>query len=896
MASATLIRASDSMLVSFSRAKADGSFELKTDSARAFLLLVTFPGFADYIDYVKTDDRAIVELGNINMFTREKVFDEFVLHQKSGAIKIKGDTTEYVADSFKVGANANVEELLRRLPGLQVDKNGQVTAQGEVVKKILVDGEEFFSDDPAVVNKNLQAKTIDKVQIFDKKSEQAEFTGIDDGQRTKTINLTMKDKYKKGFFGKVALGGGTDEYFENQGMINFFRGKKQLSIFGIAANTGKVGLGWEDRDKFGEGNNMTASEDGYMFSNYTGDDEDASWDGKYHGQGLPKAWTGGVHFADKWNEDKHHLSSNYRFARQNLETVNNTFTQTNLPDSAYYTNQNSTSFSSTDRHRIDGLYEWKYDSLSVLKLTANAGYMSRRNNNYFNTNTQGQSGSLMNDGVRSTSNDGITKSLNTSLIWKKKFHKQGRSLIMQADLNNRNQDNNGMLSATNHFYTGGGLDSTSYTDQRKESDQNTLSLSASANYTEPLSKKTFLEVNYKYTKQNNESKQYSFNKDGADSYSLLDSTFSSNYRYDVDVHRAGAAMRFVYEKVNFSFGGAVSNTAFLQTDQFRDTSITRNYTNFFPSASFKYNFNKQSAISLNYNGETRQPTVDQIQPIRQNNDPLNISVGNPGLSQMFRNSIYFRYNSYKVLKGTYVYANAGTTFIGNDISRAEQITPTGMRTYQYVNVNGNYSAWGYGGAGYKIKKWDVDAGYWLSVNLSHVNNYVNGTLNKSDNNGYTLGGRFSYYKENKYNISFDPSVTYNDNKSTINTNNVAYWSTSQQLEGAYYLPKKFVFGTDISWNIRQRTAVFDRNNNVFQWNAYIYKKLLKNESLEVRASVFDILNQNLGFSRYGQNNQITQQTYNTIRRYGMLTLSWNFTKSPAVKEEPADGADMILTK
>ncbi|NDC43069.1 MAG: TonB-dependent receptor, partial [Chitinophagia bacterium] len=294
------------------------------------------------------------------------------INQQIAAIKIKGDTTEYVADSFATKQNATVEDLLKKLPGIQVDKNGKITAQGSEVKKILVDGEEFFSDDPKVVTKGLQANAVDKVQLFDKKSDQAEFTGIDDGEKTKTINLELKEDRKKGYFGKVDAGGGTGGYYQSQGMINKFRGKRQISAFGIMSNTDKAGLGWSDMDKFSGGNNYIYSDDGdMMYTIGSGDQDFAGWNGKYEGEGLPKTWTGGMHYADKWQKDKFHLSANYRYARQNVEIAGTSTTQYVLPDNKGFVQQaDKNQFSSNDRNGFDVLFECKTDSLSSIKISA----------------------------------------------------------------------------------------------------------------------------------------------------------------------------------------------------------------------------------------------------------------------------------------------------------------------------------------------------------------------------------------------------------------------------------------------------------------------------------------------------------------------------------------------
>src|SRR5690606_12716068 len=223
---------------------------------------------------------------------------------------------------------------------------------------------------------------------FDKKSDQAEFTGIDDGEVTRTVNLQLKDNMKKGYFGKVVAGGGAGDdqnYFENQAMINYFKGKKKFSAFGIMANTGKIGLGWEDRDKFGGGGGNTfMSDDGGSVTYYSNDDDFESWSGNYNGRGFPKAWTGGAHFSNKWNEDKQHLGANYRYAKQNIESIDNTFTQVILDsNSQQFNNETKDEFKTGQRHKVDGMYEWKTDSLSTLRLNASGNYSNSINRSVY---------------------------------------------------------------------------------------------------------------------------------------------------------------------------------------------------------------------------------------------------------------------------------------------------------------------------------------------------------------------------------------------------------------------------------------------------------------------------------------------------------------------------------
>ncbi len=904
-ASVTLLRAADSVLETFTRTTQDGLFELHPAKAGKYVIMVTFPSFADYVDVVTLDKSAVVDIGTIPMVSKTHLLNEYVLKQQVATIKIKGDTTEYVADSFAVREGATVEELLKKLPGIQVSKNGEVVAQGEKVQKILVDGEEFFTDDPAVVTKSLQAKAVDKVQVFDRKSDQAQFTGIDDGTREKTINLQLKDDMKKGYFGKLVAGGGTDGFHENQGMFNAFKGKRKISAFGIVANTGKIGLGWQDKDKFGGGNdNGGLDEDGMFVRTWdpnNEDDEFESWSGTYNGQGLPSAWTGGLHYSNKWLDDKLHLSGNYRFARQNKEMVGNTITETNLQDYKQYSFENSNSFSTGDRHRVDGLYEWKIDSTSQLKLTVNAGYSNTKNNTDYDKEARLGDGSLQYDSRRKTTTDATTKSQNASLNWRKKFNKPGRNIALNIDESFKNTLSDGINNTRTDYFNllNGSVDSVRSVNQLKDNASNSFQVMGKVSYTEPLSKVAFLELNYAATLNNSSASRISLDTNAKDGqYRDTNYLNSSKYDYDYFINTGGANLRFVYKKFNFSIGGAVSNTHFSQRDNLVDSfdySFDRSYVNFFPRANFVYRVpGKQKSFRINYNGSTQQPTIDQIQPLRQNTDPTNVSIGNPNLRQKFSHNINFNYNDYKIFTNTYTYLGGGVNYIADDISRAEFFDASGNRTYQYLNVDGNYNGWLYGGYGFSVKKLDLRMSVRGNVNVARNNNFINGQKNISANNSYTLGVDFNKDKERKFNIRLSPNVTYNQNTSSINTNNTDYWSFESDLEASFQLPWKMEIGTDVQWYVRQHVAEFDRNNDVFRWNAYVSKKFLKVDQLELRASAFDILNQNIGFQRYGNSNSITQQNYNTIRRYGMLSLIWNFTRSPATT--PSEEKRIIIKR
>ena len=276
----SILTQTDSLLKGFTRADKDGNFVIRSVKDGKYILMITHPFMGDYFDRLEIKDAKDIELGSIFLTPKAKLLQEVIV--KSGLpIKIKGDTTIYTADSFKVRQGANVEELLRRLPGIQVDKDGKITAMGEQVKKVLVDGEEFFGSDPGIATKNLRADAVSEVQVFDKKSDQAEFTGIDDGVKDKTINLKMKKK--EGYFGKIEAGGGLPDKYNNALMINKFKNKQKMAAYATMGNVGKTQIDWNDAQNYGDGiDGMSSgvSDDGGMYISFNSDGEENYWNGQ----------------------------------------------------------------------------------------------------------------------------------------------------------------------------------------------------------------------------------------------------------------------------------------------------------------------------------------------------------------------------------------------------------------------------------------------------------------------------------------------------------------------------------------------------------------------------------------------------------------------------------------
>ncbi|MBO9201732.1 MULTISPECIES: TonB-dependent receptor [Niastella] len=878
-----LLRPADSVLVSYTRSNTAGQFELQKLPAGKFIVMVTRPAYADYFDQVEVTAGATVDLGKISLILKSQLLAEVVVQHKLGAIRIKGDTTEYIADSFKLSAGATVEDLLKILPGIQVDKDGKITAQGEKVQKVLVDGEEFFSDDPTIVTRGFTADAVEKVQAFDKKSDQATFTGIDDGQKTKTLNVQLKEDRKKGYFGKLELGSDANKYWNNNLMINAFKGKRKFAAYGIMSNTGKTGLNWNEGMNYGANNNVeVGSDDGGISISVSGGDEFGG--SNYWGEGLPKGWNGGLHYSNKWNGDKIHLNGNYQYNKLNTESEGNTYSQNILKDTVLYTNENGNSFTSRYRNRLDGLYEVQIDSFSSIKITVQGSKGESFSQSTFHQESLNSLGDTLSRIERKTTTDADNKNFNSTLLFKQKFRKQGRTLSISAKQNYTNIVSNGFFFSDNNYYENGILDSAKILDQQKLTENTLSTINSKVSYTEPINKRSLLEFNYSI--DNNHRKAYitTMEKDalGGKEYLNRIDSLSNEYQLNVLTQSGGINYRYAKpKKINFSFGMNISNAAYTRTDIKRDSAINYSFTNYYPQANLNWTMGTNGNLRFNYNGSTQAPSLSQIQPIRDITNQMNIQEGNPYLKQAFRHRFEVSYNSFKFLSERSIYSELNYSTTQNDFSTYNFLDlKTGRKISRPINVDGNYRVSGYLSYRKKVAKWGLMAGTNAEFNLNHNTNFTNDQENKNDRQTFSIGPNIGYRKEKKVDIWLFFDFDYNVSKTSLATDKVTRYLTQGHSVWVWLaLPWKLETNTDCTFNLRQKTSVFENNNNSIIWNGSIDKKFLKNDAGRLRFAVKDILNQNIGFNRNINNNFISERTYNTIKRNFMLSFIWNFNKN-----------------
>lgn len=884
-ASISVITAKDSILQKFTRVKEDGTFAINNLSKGKFIVLATYPGYADFVEHFTLDSAHTTHnFGRISMLLKERLLQEVIVKGKAAAIKIKGDTTEFNPAAYNIQPNSKVEDLLKQLPGIEVDKDGKITAQGQTVKKVLVDGEEFFGDDPTLVTKNLRADMVDKVQLYDKKSDQAAFTGIDDGVKDKTINIKLKEDKKNGYFGKLDGGIGTDGYYQGQALFNRFKGKQKFSVYGTLGNTGKTGLGWEDNNKYGGGGNMEFGDDGGIYIFGGGGDDLDSFDGRYNGEGKPVARTGGAHYDTKWNNDKESINTNYKIGSLTVDGTKNTQQQNNFPGNISNTNSDQNNHNYMFRQKLDVNYQVKLDSMQNLKITADGTLKNSNTRSNFATQTRRLDGSLINSNDRENSADVDGKVFNANAFYTKKFKKKSRTLSVNFKTAFNESDSKGFLKSNTRFYDSVGTYVSKDTiDQYKVNKTQSTNINTNVTYTEPLAKDFTLAISYALSVNNATADRRTFNKDaGSGPYNILDNIYSSDYKLNQLSNQGGMVFNVQKQKYSFNFGTKVAGVRFKQVDEFgRMADLVRNFTNWYPQASFQYKFTKQSSLRLNYNGNTTQPNIDQIQPVRVNTDPLNIQVGNSGLKPSFTNRYNISYNSYKVISNQYIWISGSYSTTSNPIvSNVTRDTTTGISTYQSSNLKNKSTSnfWVNAYFDRKIPGLDINAGLGLNGNGNTYYNLSNNVLNETKSYSYSGNIRLSKYKEKKYDAWMSAGPTYNINSSSLNTvlnNNGRGFNANGGFN--IYLPGKFQIGSDGNYTYNAPTKSFPQDFKRFLLNANISRTFMK-DALKATVSGNDLLNQNTGYNRTGSANVLTQERYTTIRRYFMFSLTWDFNK------------------
>lgn len=822
----------------------------------------------------------VTDIGEMLMNEDITMLDEVVVSAVGNQIVVKKDTLEYTADLFKTTDDDVLEDLLKKLPGIEVDSDGKITSQGEEITKIMIDGKEFFLDDPALASKNIPAKIINKVKIVDKKSDQAEFTGIDDGEEEKVIDLSIKPGLLEAWFGNVSAGGGhdiqTEEHdmrYQASGMIGRFTEDSQISFILNGNNTNNRGF-----------NDMAGEMSGGMRGRGFGDNRG----------GIMTSWMAGVNANMNIGGDKdRELGGNYLYNGSTRDVEERSSRTTFLNDSvSQHTSTNETSHMFSDGHRGGLELDYKFNDKTSILFRPQFNYNTSRYEENSEYSTDNSSTGQVNDGVSTSNSDGTSWKTNGRLLYRQKLgEKAGRTLSVNVDYSISNSDYTGTNYSLTNTYADGQLSGTELINQRYDQKEESYSTSADLTYTEPLGKNFFLLGSYRFSWSNTRSRKDT--KDILEDGSLsdqLDSTYSSRLENTFLRHRIQLSFMKQEKKYNLQLGVNAQPSTTITRDEF-NPGRNVNYTvwNFAPSARFDYDFSNNEYLRINYWGNTNQPSVTQLMPVPDNSDPLYVSVGNMSLRPEFQNRVRIRYN-YTDMKSFSTYAVMGNfNFTKDDIINASWYDATG--TQYTVPVNSEKPTLS-GSLMLMTNSQFGKSGFSL---MSFTRGTVTSTLSYTgDNQGATTFDEIRDYliagRTTSMSVSENLTVTYRNNfldariGASASYSKAWYeiasqakadtWNNSVFGDITATLPWGMEIGTDARYNyyIGYEQGFGDP---VLTWNAEISQLFLKNR-MTLRLKVYDILNQSRNNYRTTTDNYVEDTYNNTLGQYFIISLVYRF--------------------
>ena len=870
-----LLNSADSSMVGFSRSKADGVFLIRNvPTGTAYTLRATFIGHDTYLQDISKDFKNDkMDVGGIHMTPLSKMLDAALITGARAPITFKGDTTEFNAASFKTQPNATAEELLKKLPGVEVDKDGNVKAQGESVTKIFVNGKKFFSNDPKIATQNLPAGAIDKVQVYDKKSDQAEFSGVDDGEREKVINFQLKDSHSQGTFGNITAGVGENERFNGKGALNRFSRNQQLSVLGMGNNINKQGFSMEDYMGYtGAAQRMAGG--GRVTMEVNGNDNAVPLDFGRN-PGFNTTWAGGLNFNKTFNP-KTELNTSYFYNNSNKILDKITDRQNFLPNRTYFTNSSSNSIILNDNHRISVTLDQKIDSFNSIRFINTTSITENQNFTNSTTTTSNAAKLLENTGTRDNKTNGSGMNLQNSLLWRHRFAKRGRTMTSNFQYNLSDNKRDGKLDATNDYYgTGSGTSTLLKHDATLQNDNRLTERSnygVTVNYVEPLAKRTYLEFNYSYNRVNNDTeREVDTLRNGE---KTRNTSLSNIFNNDFTYHRGGVGLRYAKKEINISGGVNYQYSLLEGLNVSKSETIKPNpFKNFLPNVRFRYEFAQAHSMSFDYDANVREPSIDQLQPIVDNSDPLNISEGNPNLKPEYSNRIRMRYNKFNMANMNSFFANASINYTQNKIVYNQTVSDRFVRTSKPVNVKDAFNAMLFGQYSLPLnKQWRVSLG-----NNTSYNKYIS-LVNSAENLTKTLttsgNVRLDFRLRDSFEFNINARVANNNTKYSLQSNlNRSFLSHDYEVGFNWTLPYNFRIGSDFNYQFYTGQN-FGANQSIPIWSASMSKYLLKNKRGEIKLSVFDILNKSTGFSRTADANYIQDETITSLRRYAMLSFTY----------------------
>lgn len=853
----------DSAVVGSTSTSANGSFSVNNIAAGKYRLYVVYLGLKSINkDFELTAAKPSINFGELLMEDTGVTLKGVEIKGETPPVVVKKDTLEINAATLKVKENSVVEDLLKKVPGVEVSKDGTVTTQGETIKRVRVDGKDFMGNDPLLATRNLPADMVDKIQIIDDMSEQSKFSGVDDGNREKILNIVTKNGVKnKGYIGNTTVGYGTDERHDVNINVNRFDGSQRISLLGQFNNVNK--------QNFGGGVGGGGGGRGQMFGGAGGGQQQ---------QGITTTSAGGIDFADTF-DDGTQFNGSYFFNKTSLFNTGTTNSQNFIGDNTVNNNSDLESTTKRLNHRLNFMIDTKLDSATSIRIQPNISYTDNSSNsmsNYVRNNVIGTAIGSQNLITGSTA-----PSISNNLLLRRRFLRRGRTLSLNVNTNINDSEastyNNNPEVVRDDI---GSIIKNQILNQLNDNNVGSFSNTARLVYTEPLSKTLSLEFNLQngYIHDNRKRNVYDFNST-TQQYDIVNTIYSNEFENTTWTNALGFSLNKNEKKYNWNIGVAGQLTNRENENLSTGNLLKQNFVNITPTAQFRYNFSNTKRLNIRYDGRTNQPSIDQIQPVIDNTNNLSAPIGNPDLKPSFSNNFRIFYNNFDFASYRTLFLGAFITQTFNDFGNQQRVITSGANAgkieNRFVNVDGNYSINVFGNLGLPIIKGNklnlqIDGG----VNTNRGTNISstgaeNVTKNLGLRNGYKLVSNMD-----KLDLIAGISGRWDHGTYTVGeTTN--FYTFSPNIDISYMFPGNIRLQTDVTHNrLTGRGEGF--NTSFTQVNGYISRQFFKNKGT-FKLSVYDLFNENVGILRTATANSIVDQNFNVLKRYFMFSFTYSLS-------------------
>ena len=831
-------------------------------------------------------------MGGVFLEKNTKSLEELTIEATQIRVEQKGDTTSINAAAYKVNKDATAEDLVKKMPGITIE-NGTVKAQGEDVKKVLVDGKEFFGDDANMALKNLPAEIIDKVQVFNRASDQAQFTGFNDGNTDKTMNITTKTGRNNGTFGKVYAGYGTNDRYQAGANMNFFKGDRRITVLGLLNNINQQNFSMQDLfgGSAGAGRMPMGGRGGPRGGGMGGPLSDFMVGQQ---NGISATQSIGINYADKWGK-KTNLSGSYFY--NNSSTLTDQYTSRIYiidEETKQFYRDSTGSETNNYNNRFNLRLEHTFDSSHAIIYTPKLSFQRNENSsNQLADNTVNDT-LLLNRNFTSKTPVNSGFNLSNNLLYRYKFEKPGRTISLNVihDINRRNSDTKQIsdilaIDPTNAYKT-------TILRQQSLAYSNSNNYNANLTYTENLTDSTQLQLSYNPILNHNLADRATNRFDTAmGDYSRKDTMLSNNFDNTITTHRANISININKAKWKFSAGVTQQYLSIVSLQTFPENrNFEKSFQNLLPNFNFTYNFTNSNTFRFFYRTNTNNPSVNQLQNVIDNTNPVMLSAGNPNLKQEFSQTLLSRYGSNNWHNSQSFFVFAMVTFTNDYIANStftatrDSVLDNGMllsrgaQIARPVNLNGNVNARSFITYGMPIKSIKSNINVNLGLNYTKVPGLVNQLQNFANtfniNTGLVLGSNIS--EQIDFTLSHTSNINFVKNTVLASQNSNFFINTSNLKVNIMPTPS-WVIQSDVNYTNFAGLGS-DFNQSFFLWNAGLAYKFMKRMA-EVKLSVFDLLNQNNNINRTVTETYIEDTRSNVLNRYYMLTFTYNIRKFKA---------------